>query len=81
MHWWGGEYGMGFGFGGFFMIIFWVLIILGVVYLVKILASGASSGQEKMESAEDLLKKRFARGEINKEEFETAIEVLKKNRE
>jgi putative membrane protein len=81
MHWWGGEYGMGFGFGGFFMILFWILIILGVVYLVKTLAGGTSSGKEKIESAEEVLKKRFDRGEISKEEFETAMEVLKKSRE
>ena len=80
MHWWGGEYGMGFGFGGIFMIVFWILIILGGVYLVKTLAGGVSSGKEKMESPEDVLKKRFARGEMSKEEFEAAMAVLKQNR-
>ena len=80
MHWWGGEYGMGFGIGGIFMILFWVLILLGVVYLVKALAGSGSSGGKKMESAEDVLKKRFAGGEINKEEFEDAMEVLRRNK-
>jgi len=80
MQWWGGQYGMGFGYGGIFMILFWVLIIIGIVYLIKVLAGGGSSTKVKMESAEEILKKRFARGEINKEEFESAMEVLKKNR-
>ena len=85
MHW-GGEFGMGFGFGGFFMILFWVLLILLIVYLVKILAGGSSAakgeqvafGREKEESAEEVLKKRFARGEINKDEFEDSMQVLRK---
>jgi putative membrane protein len=80
MQWWGGQYGMGYGFGGIFMILFWVLIIIGVVYLIKILAGGGFSGKEKMETAEEVLEKRFARGEISREEFEEAIVVLKKNK-
>jgi putative membrane protein len=88
MHW-GGEFGMGFGFGGFFMILFWVLLILLIVYLVKILAGTPSSGKHEQVSftgnregsAEEVLKKRFARGEISKEEFEDAMQVLLKHRE
>jgi putative membrane protein len=78
MHWWGGDFGMGFG-GGMFMILFWVLIILGVVYLVKMLLGGGSGTEKKSETAREVLEKRFARGEISKEEFEDAIEVLKRN--
>jgi len=79
MHW-GGDFGMGFGGGGIFMILFWVLIILGVVYLVKILLGG-STAEKKSESAQELLEKRFAKGEINREEFEDAMEVLRNNKE
>ena len=80
MHWgWGGDYGMGFGFGWIFMILFWGLVVLGIVYLIKNLAGGcASSGKEKTESAEEVLKKRFAKGEITKDEFEETMAVLKK---
>ena len=80
MHW-GGDFGMGFGGGWIFMILFWVLIILGVVYLVKIILGGASREEKKSESAQEVLKKRFAKGEMNKEEFEDAMEVLKRNKE
>jgi putative membrane protein len=78
MHWWGGDYGMGFG-GGIFMILFWVLIILGVVYLVRILLGSGSEANKPHETAREVLEKRFARGEITREEFEEAIEVLKRN--
>lgn len=66
MHW--GDYGWGMGFGWILMVVFLALIILGVVYLVKLIA-----GSEKRttgETAFDILKKRYAKGEISKEEFE-----------
>ena len=78
---WGGDFGMGFGGGGIFMILFWGLIILGVVYLAKGLLGGGSTEEKKSESAQEVLGKRFAKGEISKEEFEDAMEVLKRNKE
>lgn len=62
-------YGMGWGWLGFiFMIVFWGLVILGIVYLVKIL-TGRNAASSKEETPLDILKKRYARGEIDAEEF------------
>lgn len=53
------------------MILWPVLIILGIVVLVRWLArSTAAPHQDRSESALDILRKRYARGEIGKEEFE-----------
>jgi len=61
-------YGMGWGWFGFIlMIAFWVLVILGIVYLVKAIAGRGASSKE--ETPLDILKKRYARGEIDAEEF------------
>ena len=66
MHW---DYGWGMGVGWFLMILFWALLILGIVYLVKMIAGG-SKKEGKEETAIDILKIRYAKGEISKEEFE-----------
>ena len=78
MHWWGGDYGMGFG-GGLFMILFWFLVFLGIIYLGKMIMGGGSKADKPRETAREVLEKRFARGEISKEEFEEADEILKRN--
>ena len=69
---WGG-WGWGMGFGWIFMMLFWVLIVLGVVVLAKWLFSAGGSGGRSGgsgKSALDILKERYARGEINREQYE-----------
>ncbi len=56
-----------YGFMGIFMWLFWILVIVGLVFLVKWLVQ---QGRKSESSALEILKKRYARGEINKEEFE-----------
>ncbi len=56
------------GFGMLFMALFWVALIVGGVLLVKWLMGPGAIGRE--DSALEILKKRYARGEINKQEFE-----------
>ncbi len=69
MHW-GDSIGMGFGFGfgWIFMVLFWAFVILGIAYMLKQLLSSGSSG-ESGETALDILKKRYAAGEITKDEY------------
>jgi putative membrane protein len=69
MYW--GHDMMGWG-GGFFMVIIWVMIIVGIVLLVKwiVASSGKDQRTSAIESPIELLKRRYAAGEIGKEEFE-----------
>lgn len=73
----GGRHMMGgFGFpfmGGIAMLLFWTLIIGGVVWLI--VAATRTGGQlapaaPVRESPVDILKRRFAAGEITKEQFD-----------
>jgi putative membrane protein len=57
-------------FGGGFMWLFWILLIVIVVWAVKAASSGGSSSSPREESPMEILKKRYARGEIDDEEFE-----------
>ncbi|UCF77319.1 MAG: SHOCT domain-containing protein [Betaproteobacteria bacterium] len=68
---WGGH-GMGWGiFGAVHMILWWVLIILGIVVLIKWLFGGSSRRESgTSDRAIEILKERYARGEIGKDEFE-----------
>ena len=68
----GWGYGMGW-FGPIIMIAFWIAVIVGIVFLIRWLVLAirpGSHGTAAGESALEILKKRYARGEINKEEFE-----------
>jgi putative membrane protein len=59
------------GFGGIMMGIVWIGAIIVIVLLIRrLLASSRMGDSKREESALDILKKRYARGEINKEEFE-----------
>ena len=53
-----------------FFIIFWGLVIWGIVALVRGRNGSRGSDSSKADSALEILKKRYARGEINKEEYE-----------
>lgn len=56
-----------------FSILFWVLIIAGVVFITKWFLARNQNRQESViseESALDILKKRYAKGEIDQETFE-----------
>ncbi|MBU0675458.1 MAG: SHOCT domain-containing protein [Proteobacteria bacterium] len=75
-----GDYGMGFGSGmGLFMLLFWLLIVLGIFMLVKALlgAGKKEDGLGTPETAEEILKKRYARGEIKEDEFRKMLDNLR----
>ena len=67
----GWGYGMGW-IGMILMAVFWIAVIVGIVFLIRWLMVSTGSGfrGKAEESALEILKKRYARGEIKKEEFE-----------
>jgi len=67
---WGSGQGYGgmMGFGGFFGLLFWLLLIIIAVVLVKWLF-GNTNNQPQGPSALEILNQRFATGEITEEEY------------
>ncbi len=63
-----GQWGMMGTYGGIYMWILFLIILAFVVYLVVRWTKPAGAGTG--ESPLDILKKRYARGEITKDEFE-----------
>ena len=72
------DYGMGWGFGGLTMIIFWlvplILVLVGIKYLYSGRASVRGSAVPPSESpaanrALTVLEERYAKGEIDRDEF------------
>ncbi|OZA29411.1 MAG: electron transporter RnfE [Hydrogenophilales bacterium 17-61-9] len=66
----GYGYGMAGGFGWIFMILWWVLIVVGIVALVKWVGAPSDAGGRSDGKALDILKERYARGDIDDQEFQ-----------
>ena len=67
-----GNYGMGW-FGGIFMIVFWILILVGLVFVIRWLVQTTGkkgNGVQHGSRAMEILKERYARGEIDRAQFE-----------
>lgn len=70
-----GHSGWGWGhmmLGGTMMVAFWVGLILLIVLLVRAIAGNGSAGRDRpgTDTPLDILKQRYARGEIDQSEFE-----------
>ncbi len=65
--------GMGLG-GGVLMVLFWVVLIVGAVWLARGLFPNGqqppASSSRSEPSADEILKQRYARGEISKEQYD-----------
>lgn len=69
---WGGwMWGAGMWLGGLVMLVFWGALIVGAVLVVRLLG-GLSGGDERTAPASplDILKRRYASGEITREQYE-----------
>jgi len=62
--------GFGMGFGGGFMWLFWILLIAVIAWIVKTAMDSRGSPLDQERSALDILKERYAKGEIDREEFQ-----------
>jgi putative membrane protein len=82
MYWYGGHMnGWGYGLGIFAMLIFGGILIAASVFLVRYLSRSARPDPAQHHDApapspEQLLAERFARGEIDADEYRSCREIL-----
>ena len=71
--------GMMGGWGmGWIMLLFWILVLVGLILIIKWLLQ-MTTGDKKLSGsgrAIDILKERYARGEIDKAEFQAIKKEL-----
>ena len=80
----GNGFGMGYAMGGLgwiWMVLVWILVIAAVAALIKWLFTGPAHGTmappPHRKPALAILEERYARGEIDKEEFESKRKDLR----
>jgi putative membrane protein len=71
---WDGRHDGGHGWGWVVMVLLIVLIVAVTVLLVRHFGDG---GRRSVRGAEDVLADRFARGEIDEEEYRTRRDALR----
>ncbi len=69
---------MGFGFmGAFFMLIFWGGLIALAVWIARELFGERQSGESKgFATPREILARRYARGEISREEYDLMLKDI-----
>lgn len=80
MHGW--YWNTGWGWGMMIgMALFWILVIVAVVVAIRYLAGGGGgilAGLRGSESPEFIVKQRYARGEIDREQYERLLAELRR---
>lgn len=67
--WWGPGYFFGGPFGMIIGLVFWAVVIYAIFRLISNLSNRSVEVSRKEETALDILKRRYAKGEIDSEEF------------
>ena len=78
MMWYGSNWGWGaWSLMTVGMVAFWALLITSVVLVVRYLVTpSAAAGALDPKSAEDLLAERYARGEIDADEYRQCVAMV-----
>ncbi|MFD1578819.1 SHOCT domain-containing protein [Ramlibacter ginsenosidimutans] len=70
---WGWN-GGGWGWFGLGHVLWWVLLFGGLLLLARSVAAG---GSKRTDTALDILRERYARGEIDEAEYQARLKQLK----
>ena len=81
MDWGGGMWGGGMWIMFLFSVAFLVAVIVGIVFVVRALSGSGAGGDHQVsprerETPEELVRRRYASGEIDREEYEQKLRDL-----
>ena len=71
---------MGGGVGTILLLVVLVVVVWAIIKLVPDWQDRLGLNGRRQDSAEETLRQRFARGEINAEDYERSLEVLRHGR-
>ena len=57
------------GYGGGMMWIFWILILIALVWVIAVASRRSGDSGKRKKPALEILEERYARGELDQEEF------------
>jgi putative membrane protein len=77
-----GWYGDGMGWGGWIamtlaMVVFWTVVVLAVVAIFRGTSESRATRGESRPDPMAILEERFARGEIDADEYRARLDVLR----
>ena len=61
--------GFNMGFGGGFMWLFWVLLVVAIVWVLVTISGSKNEPSKRQKTALEILEERYAKGEIDQQEF------------
>lgn len=61
--------GFNMGFGGGFMWLVWILLIIAILWVLAMISGSKSDPSKGQKTALEILEERYAKGEINQQEF------------
>lgn len=72
------DYGWGImgGFGFIWMLLFWGILIALAIWLIGRLFPTARSDSGENPSAREILKRRYARGELTEEQYQQMLQTI-----
>jgi len=74
--------GWGMGLGWLFMLLFWGVVVAAIVAIVRSVSGAGgrkatdASGEEHHQAPREIVQQRYARGEIDREEYEQKMQDL-----
>jgi len=80
MHWYNDMGGWGYLMMALNMVLFWGLLITAIILLIRYFGAGRQGGAARGgEHAGRILAERFARGEINEDEYHGRLDALRRS--